>query len=124
MISAIPDVQQVGLRIDSHDPEYPILVAVESSAERDTDRDRCIIRKRLNRYADPSFKPCAIICTICGGRTQLNGLNLFGSYDGLVDLYMGDTYSLHRREITILSQDGRMIECSVQVGEACFEDRE
>ena len=84
--------QDVGLRIDSHDPEYPIwwlLKAPQSGVRIET----LYYSEGLNRYADPNFKPCAILCTICGGRSQLNGLNLSGSYDGLVDLYMGDTYS-------------------------------
>jgi hypothetical protein len=84
--------QDVGLRIDSHDPEYPIwwlLKAPQSGVRIET----LYYSDVLNRYADPTFKPCAIVCTICGGRTQLNGLNLTGTYDGIVALYMGDTYS-------------------------------
>jgi hypothetical protein len=84
--------QDVGLRIDSHDPEYPIwwlLKAPQSGVRIET----LYYSDLLNRYADPTFKPCAILCTICGGRTQLNGLNLFGRYDSLVDLYIGETYS-------------------------------
>lgn len=84
--------QDVGLRIDSSDPEYPIwwlLKAPQSGVRIET----LYYSEVLNRYADPSFKPCAILCTICGGRTQLNGFNLTGTYDGLVELYMGDNFN-------------------------------
>jgi hypothetical protein len=84
--------KNVGLRIDSHDPEYPIwwlLKAPQSGIRVET----LYYSEVLDRYADPNFKPCAILCTICGGRPQLMGLNLSGSYDSLVDLYMGDTYT-------------------------------
>ncbi len=84
--------QDVGLRIDSHDPEYPIwwlLKAPQSGVRIET----LYYSEVLSRYADPNFKPCAILCTICAGRAQLLGLNLSGSYNGLVDLYLGDTYN-------------------------------
>ncbi len=84
--------KDVGLRIDSHDPEYPLwwlLKAPQSGVRIET----LYYSEILKRYADPNFKPCAILCTICSGKSQLNGLNFSGSYDGLVDLYMGGTYS-------------------------------
>ena len=83
---------QVGLRIDSHDLEYTfwwLLKAPQSGIRIES----IYYSDRLARYADPNFKPCAIICTICGGRTRLYGLDLFGSYDSVVNLYMGDTYN-------------------------------
>jgi hypothetical protein len=84
--------KNVGIRIDSSDPEYPIwwlLHAPQSGVRIET----LYYSEALRRYADPGFKPCAIICTICGGRAQLAGLNLIGRYDGLVNLYMGGNYS-------------------------------
>lgn len=83
--------RDVGIRIDSHDPEYPIwwlLKAPQSGIRIET----LYYSDVLNRYADPAFKPCAILCTICSGRTQLNGLNILGTYDSIVELYMGGTY--------------------------------
>jgi hypothetical protein len=83
---------QVGLRIDSHDLEYPfwwLLQAPQSGIRIES----IYYSSQLARYADPTFKPCAIICTICSGRTRLNGLDLFGSYSGVVNLYTGDTYN-------------------------------
>jgi hypothetical protein len=83
---------EVELRIDSHDPQYPIwwlLKAPQSGVRIESLYNSAV----LNRYADPAFKPCAILRAICAGRTQLNGLNLSGTHDSLVDLYKGDTYS-------------------------------
>ena len=84
--------RQVGLRIDSHDLEYTfwwLLQAPQSGIRVEA----LYYSSRLTRYADPAFKPCAIICTICSGRTRLNGLDFFGSYDGIVNLYTGDGYN-------------------------------
>lgn len=82
----------VGLRIDSHDLEYPywwLLQAPQSGIRIES----IYYSDQLNRYADPSFKPCAIICTICDGRTRLHGLDLFGTYDNIVTLFIGDSYN-------------------------------
>ena len=83
---------QVGLRIDSHDLEYTfwwLLRAPQSGIRIES----IYYSDLLARYTDPNFKPCAIICTICGDRTRLHGLNLYGDYDGVVKLFTGDTYS-------------------------------
>jgi hypothetical protein len=80
-----------GLRIDSHDVEYPIwwlLQAPQSGVHIET----LYYSEKLSRYADANFKPCAILCTICSGQSQLHGLNLFGTYEGWVSLYMGGSY--------------------------------
>ena len=84
--------RQVGLRIDSHDPEYTfwwLLKAPQSGIRIES----IYYSDQLRRYADPGFKPCAIICTICEGRTRLHGLDLFGTYDSVVMLFVGDSYS-------------------------------
>ncbi|HSB65628.1 MAG TPA: glycosyltransferase family 39 protein [Anaerolineales bacterium] len=83
---------QLGLRIDSHDAEYPIWWSLHAP-HRGVRIETIYFSQLLSSVADPNFKPCAILCTICGGRNQLNGLKLFGSYDGIVNLYVGDTYS-------------------------------
>ena len=83
---------QVGLRIDSHDVEYPIWWLLKAP-QSGTRIESLYYSDVLSRFADPTFKPCAIICTICSGRTRLNGLDIFGSYDGVVNLYMGGSYS-------------------------------
>ncbi len=97
MMEATHDIRDsgckaVGLQIDSHDVEYPIwwlLKAPQSGVRIET----IYSSEGLARYADPGFKPCAIICTICSGRTRLHGLDLAGSYDGLVNVYTGGSYS-------------------------------
>jgi hypothetical protein len=84
--------EQVGLRIDSHDAEYPIwwlLKAPQSGIRIET----LYFSDHLIRYADPGFKPCAILCTICSGQSQLYGLDLIGTYEGWVSLYAGGTYT-------------------------------
>ena len=83
---------EVGLRIDSHDVEYPIwwlLKAPQSGIHIET----LYFSEQLARYADPGFKPCAILCTICSAQNQLYGLELSGTYEGWVSLYMEDSYS-------------------------------
>ena len=86
------ECKQVGLRIDSHDLEYTfwwLLKAPQSKIRIEL----IYYSDRLVRYADPNYKPCAIICTICGERTRLHGLNLSGTYDSTVKLYAGDLFS-------------------------------
>lgn len=79
--------QDVGLRIDSHDPEYVfwwILGAPESGIRIES----VFTYPELERYADLHFKPCALICTICGDRVRLHGLHLSGAY-GNARLFAG-----------------------------------
>jgi hypothetical protein len=86
------DCKQVGLRIDSHDIEYTFWWLL-NAPQSGTRIESLYYGAELARYADPTFKPCAIICTICETRTRVNGLNLSGTYDGVVKLFVGDTYS-------------------------------
>ncbi|OGO62139.1 MAG: hypothetical protein A2030_04045, partial [Chloroflexi bacterium RBG_19FT_COMBO_50_10] len=84
--------RQVGLRIDSHDMEYPfwwLLKAPQSGIRIES----IYYSDQLRRYADPNFKPCAIICTICDDRTRLHGLDLFDTYDAGMKLFTGNSYS-------------------------------
>jgi hypothetical protein len=83
---------QVGLRIDSRELEYPFWRLL-NAPESGTRIESIYYSSVLNRYADPNFKLCAILCTICGGRIRLYGLDLIGTYDNYINLYMGDTYS-------------------------------
>ncbi len=81
----------IGLRIDSHDLEYLywwLLNAPQSGIRIET----IYFSPRLEKYVDKIFKPCAIICTICGDRTRLHGLNLTGTY-GNAKLFEGKGYS-------------------------------
>jgi hypothetical protein len=84
--------KDVGLRIDSHDLEYTfwwLLKAPQSGIRVES----IYYSDYLNRYADPNFKPCAIICTICGSRSQLHGLELAGNYGDIVKLFTGNNYT-------------------------------
>lgn len=83
--------KDVGLRIDSHDIEYEFWWLL--GAPQDGTRIESVYYSSdLARYADPAFKPCAIICTICSDRTRLNGLNLTSTF-GETKLFTGDTYN-------------------------------
>ncbi len=84
--------KDVGLRIDSHDIEYQywwLLGAPQSGIRIET----LYYSDKLARYADPSFKPCAIICTICQDRNHVNGLDLSSPYGSNDWLFLGDTYN-------------------------------
>jgi hypothetical protein len=64
----------VGLRIDSHDMEYLYewsLDAPQSGLRIET----IYTFPDLERYLDPQFKPCAIICTICQEQDEIQGLS-------------------------------------------------
>jgi hypothetical protein len=82
--------RSVGLRIDSHDLEYVFwwLLNAPQSGIRIESLDTHL---RLQRYVDPNFKPCAIICTICGDKQSLHNLDLNGDFS-TVRVYMGDNY--------------------------------
>ena len=63
----------VGLRIDSHDLEYLfwwLLRAPQSGVRIES----VYFLERFRPLVDPSFQPCAILCTICGDRERLHGL--------------------------------------------------
>jgi hypothetical protein len=94
MINAIKasGCKNVGLRIDSHDIEYQywwMLQAPQSGVRIES----LYYSDGLARYADPSFKPCAIICTICADRSHINGLDLSSPFGQAAWLFLGDTYN-------------------------------
>ena len=82
---------QVGLRIDSHDPEYLFwhLLGAPQSGYR---LEAIYPVPRLEPLIDRSFSPCAILCTICGDRDRLHGLDLVGE-SGEVTLFLGDAFT-------------------------------
>jgi hypothetical protein len=85
------DCEQVGLRIDSHDPEYPFWWMLD--APNNQIRIETIYTfPELERFADPSFKPCAIICTICSGRKNVHGLEWIAAF-GHITVYGGSGYT-------------------------------
>lgn len=81
---------QVGLRLDSQDFEYFTwwLLDAPWSGIRIENLDPYI---ELIRYVDPSFEPCAIVCTVCGQREQFHGLQRVMSRGQLL-LFMGSNY--------------------------------
>ncbi|MGZ4008683.1 MAG: hypothetical protein ACXVJV_16075, partial [Mucilaginibacter sp.] len=82
--------QSVGLRLDSHDLEYPFwwLLNAPQSGIRIESIDTSPL---FQRYADPNFKPCAIICTICSDKPRLHNLDFSGDF-GSVRVYTGANY--------------------------------
>ncbi|MCJ7512624.1 MAG: glycosyltransferase family 39 protein [Anaerolineales bacterium] len=82
---------RVGLRIDSSHPEYPLWYLAQ--APQSGIRFESIYpAEGLEGLVDRSFAPCAIICTICGERVRLHGLNLFRETAG-VKLFAGDGFT-------------------------------
>ncbi len=80
----------VGLRIDSHDLEYLfwwILDAPQSGIRVES----VYPLPELEHLVDPEYRPCAVICTICGDRTVLHGLPMYRDY-GELKIYVGDSY--------------------------------
>lgn len=65
--------QVIGLQIDSTDPEYLYwwLVDAPQSGVR---VEVVEAYEHLERYVDPEFQPCLILCTTCGGRQELLGM--------------------------------------------------
>jgi hypothetical protein len=82
--------QSVGLRLDSHDLEYPFwwLLNAPQSGIRIESIDTSPL---FQRYVDANFKPCAIICTICSDKPRLHNLDLSGDFSS-VRVYTGDNY--------------------------------
>ncbi len=77
--------EQIGLRIDSSDPEYLLWWVL--AAPRDDMRIEVInANERLKRYQDPSFQPCLIICTICQGQPAPEGYRVKADY-GSIAIY-------------------------------------
>lgn len=76
----------IGLVIDSHDLEYPFWWLLE--APKSGYRIEAIeTYPHLEMYLDDDFFPCAILCTICDGLSQKEGLQLFDRY-GNISLFI------------------------------------
>jgi hypothetical protein len=86
--SAIQDAgcKKVGLVLDSHDYEYLIwdlLDAPESGVEIKSIETTL----RLSRYLDPTYSPCAVVCTRCQGESTYQGRFLWADY-GYIQLFL------------------------------------
>ena len=83
--------QRVGLRIDSHDKEYLFWETLRAP-DKEMRIESLLSYPELEKYLDPTFKPCAVICAICGGRTEAYGLELRYN-QGNLSLFMGEGFS-------------------------------
>ena len=84
--------QEIGLKLDSNDLEYAYwyLLGAPQNGMR---LESIVTYPELERYLDPNFRPCVIICTTCGEQTQLFGLERIGSYgDGRIKIFHGGDY--------------------------------
>ncbi len=81
---------QVGLRINSSDYDY-LFWRILGAPESGIHVENIYPLPETRRYADPGFKPCAIICTICGDRLRLHGLGMVSDWGG-VRLFVGSSY--------------------------------
>jgi 4-amino-4-deoxy-L-arabinose transferase-like glycosyltransferase len=84
--------REIGLKLDSSDLEYAywwLLGAPQNGLRLES----IVTYPELERYLDPNFKPCVIICSTCGGQAQLFGLDRIGSYgDGRIKIFAGEDY--------------------------------
>jgi hypothetical protein len=89
--------QNIGLKLDSNDLEYAYwyLLGAPQNGMR---LESIVTYPELERYLDPNFKPCVIICTTCGEQTQLFGLERIGSYgDGRIKIFSGENYDIESK---------------------------
>jgi hypothetical protein len=85
---------EIGLKLDSNDLEYAYwyLLGAPQNGMR---LESIVTYPELERYLDPNFKPCVILCTTCGEQTQLFGLERIGSYaDGRIKIFSGENYDI------------------------------
>jgi ABC-type proline/glycine betaine transport system permease subunit len=87
--------RSVGLYLDSHDLEYLfwwLLEAPQSGIRLET----LHAVPETERYLDPAYQPCAVLCTLCHQGNQIQdqfyGLGLVGDYSGRVQLYVDKRY--------------------------------
>jgi hypothetical protein len=76
--------QDIGLKLDSNDLEYAYwyLLGAPQNGMR---LESIVTYPELERYLDPNFIPCAIICTRCSkDQAKLNGLDQIGEYPPII----------------------------------------
>ncbi|MCJ7568365.1 MAG: hypothetical protein MUO58_12565, partial [Anaerolineales bacterium] len=82
------DCEDVGLVLDSHDFEYQLWWLLD--APQSGLKMRSIETfPSLERYLDLEYEPCAIICTLCGDRSEYAGMPLTRRY-GSLTLFLGN----------------------------------
>ena len=83
--------QRVGLRIDSGHLEY-LFWWLFGAPEDGTQIETIYTLPRLESLLNRGFRPCAVICTICGDRTRLHGLPLVAGLNEGVSVFAGDGF--------------------------------
>jgi hypothetical protein len=86
--------RQIGLLIDSHDPEYLFWWFLDAP-QRGMRIETGTSFPELQRYIDPGYQPCAILCTVCAQTSTLKGYQLEDSFGGVIQggvLYGGVLY--------------------------------
>jgi hypothetical protein len=84
--------QSVGLRIDSGHLEY-LFWWLFGAPESGTRIETIYTLPRLEPLLNADFRPCAVICTICGDRTRLHGLPLVAGLNEGVSVFAGDGFT-------------------------------
>jgi len=80
------DCKDIGLVLDSHDFEYQLWWLLD--APQSGNKLKSIETfPSLERYLDLAYDPCAIICTLCGDRSEYAGMPLAKRY-GSLSLYL------------------------------------
>lgn len=82
--------KQVGLALDSRDREYLFWWSLDA-LDRGVVLQSISTFPELEKYLDPTYKPCAVICTTCGPRTEAFGLELRYNRQ-LLSLFMGEGF--------------------------------
>jgi hypothetical protein len=82
---------QIGLRIDSHDLEYPFWWLLDAP-QSEIRLEHVDPYPHLLRYVAPDFRPCAILCMVCDGRGTLHGLDWVATF-GPISVFSGGAYS-------------------------------
>jgi riboflavin transporter FmnP len=76
--------REIGLKIDSHDPEYALWVLL-SPTGRERRLEHIDMDPPLDRYLAPDFQPCAILCSYCSKDKQPRyGLIPTANFEGMV----------------------------------------
>jgi hypothetical protein len=84
--------QEVGLRIDSQHKEYLFLWSL-GAAEGKAHVETVYPLPESEKYIDPEFKPCAVVCSICGDKTKIYGLERAGSFDEGISVFIGSGFT-------------------------------
>jgi hypothetical protein len=84
------DCREIGLKLDSHDPEYPFWAALSPSGI-EMRIEHIDVPAPLDRLTQADFKPCIIICTVCSSGSYA-GLSLDSTHYGGFSLYRSENH--------------------------------